>query len=196
MTCGTGSQVFWLMDQGFNVTGADINASMLKVAKEKAQGQKVSLIEGNMCTLKVGTFDAAITIFNAVGHLTKQDFEKAICNIHQNLNAGGLYIFDIFNLSYLQHRDNITKLTIDWLVEGVRKIQYSTIDHEGIMASFTTRLGEDKTLSEQTLQVYSARQLRIMLERNGFTIIEQTGADGVPFIEEKSERILTVAKKL
>jgi SAM-dependent methyltransferase len=43
-------------------------------------------------------FDAVITIFNAVGHLTKSGFEKAIRNIHRNLNAGGIYVFDILNL--------------------------------------------------------------------------------------------------
>lgn len=36
LTCGTGSQVFWLTRRGFTVVGSDINAKMLKVAQEKA----------------------------------------------------------------------------------------------------------------------------------------------------------------
>jgi ubiquinone/menaquinone biosynthesis C-methylase UbiE len=35
LTCGTGSQVFWLNKRGFEVTGADINSKMLRVAKIK-----------------------------------------------------------------------------------------------------------------------------------------------------------------
>ena len=58
---------------------------------------------------QVGQFDAVITIFNAVGHLTKQDFKKAIQNIYTNLNDRGLYVFDIYNLNYLLYKDNITK---------------------------------------------------------------------------------------
>ena len=140
LTCGTGSQVFWLLKCGFNVKGADINVKMLSIAKKKAIQQAVNpgFIEGDMRTLNVGQFDAVLTIFNAVGHLTKNDFEKAMHNINSNLKDGGLYIFDIFNLTYLLAEDNITSLTIDWQKkEGdtkTRLIQYSTIDQDGILS--------------------------------------------------------------
>ena len=58
----------------------------------------VKFIDGDMRTLKAGKFDAVITIFNAVGHLTKASFVKAMKNIHQNLKSGGIYVFDILNL--------------------------------------------------------------------------------------------------
>lgn len=35
LTCGTGSQVFWLTQCGFKVTGTDINSQMLKIAKKR-----------------------------------------------------------------------------------------------------------------------------------------------------------------
>lgn len=144
LTCGTGSQVFWLAKRGYRVTGADINAKMLTIARRKAKQEKVSLqfLKGDMRTLRVGEFDAVITIFNAIGHLTKLDFEEAMRNVHKNLKMGGLYIFDIFNLSYLREGNNITKLTIDWqeVVDGtkVREIQYSTISEEGVLTSYDT----------------------------------------------------------
>lgn len=103
LTCGTGSQVFWLAKRGYEVVGADINSKMLKVANSKAQKEKLALkfLKGDMRTIKVGKFDAVITIFNAVGHLTKIDFEEAMKNISDNLKDGDLYIFDINNLSFL-----------------------------------------------------------------------------------------------
>lgn len=199
LTCGTGSQVFWLAKCGYEVTGSDINANMLKITRSKARKKKigVKLLKGDMRTLKAGEFNAAITIFNAVGHLTKPDFEKAMRNIRKNLNAGGLYIFDIFNLSYLLKDSNITKLTIDWKKNKTREIQYSTINKEGVLASFTTLLAGKKTSrSSQTLQVYTAKQLREMLERSGFKVLRQCGVDGSRLSETKTERILTVAKKI
>ena len=141
LTCGTGSQVFWLAKQRYEVIGADINANMLKIAQSKAKMEKLPLkfIKGDMRSLKVGEFDAVITIFNAIGHLTKMDFEKTMRNVKSNLKSGGLYIFDIFNLNYLLEGNNITKLTIDWQeIVGdtkVREIQYSTINQEGVLAS-------------------------------------------------------------
>ena len=91
MTCGTGSHVFWLAKREFEVTGSDFNTKMLACARDKAtQGNlNITLLEGDMRTLHVGKFDAVLTIFNAVGHLTKGDFEQAMRNIHGNLKEGG-----------------------------------------------------------------------------------------------------------
>lgn len=207
LTCGTGSQVFWLKKRGYEVIGSDINSNMLKIARHKAKKEKldVKFLKGDMRTARIGKFDAVITIFNAVGHLTKLDFEKAIQNIYENLKDGGLYIFDINNLSYLMKDNRIIDLTIDWQkIEGDNKcrvIQYSTIDEEGILASYTTlheQKGSNKpkiSRSTQTLQVYTAKQLREILYRNGFKVIRQCGIDGSRFAESRTDRILTIAKK-
>lgn len=208
LTCGTGSQVFWLKKRGYEVIGSDFNLKMLKIAKSKAKKKKLDIkfLKGDMRTIQVGKFDAAITIFNAIGHLTKRDFEKAMQNIRKNLKDGGLYIFDINNLSYLLKDDQITTLTIDWQetvgnTKG-RKIQFSTIEEDGILASYTTfyeqnRHDKPKISREvQTLQVYTANQLKVMLNRNGFKVINQYSIDGSKFSETKSDRILTVATKI
>lgn len=207
LTCGTGSQVFFLAKRGYEVTGSDFNSNMLKIASSKAKKEKLSvkLLKGNMRTIEVGKFDAVITIFNAIGHLTKFDFEKAMKNIHSNLKDGGLYIFDINNLSYLLKDNNITKLTIDWQEETgdtkIREIQYSIIDNDGILASYTTsykQKGSNKpkvSKAAQTLQVYTAKQLKEMLQKNGFKVLRQSGIGGSKFTENKTDCILTVAKK-
>ena len=207
LTCGTGSQVFWLAQRGFHVVGSDINANMLKVARAKEREKKLGIkfIKGDMRTTKAGTFDAVITIFNSVGHLTKNDFEKAIQNVHANLKDGGLYIFDIFNLSYLLKGDTITQLTIDWQkISGnkkIRDVQYSTIDDEGVLASYTIHHIQEKTekpkitRSTHTLQVYTVQQLKSMLQAQGFKVVRQCGIDGTRFSNTKTERILTIAKK-
>ena len=207
LTCGTGSQVFWLSNLGYQVEGSDINLKMLKLAKAKAKKKKLNIkfSKGDMRTKKVGQFDAVLTIFNAIGHLTKQDFKKSLGNISDNLNDGGIYIFDIFNLNYLLHKDNITKLTIDLQKKSgditAREIQYSTIDSNGILASYDVyyrQKGNSKpkmSKAYQTLQVYSASQLKDILKANGFKVMRQCNIDGTRFSNTQSERILIVAKK-
>ena len=207
LTCGTGSQVFWLTQKGFEVVGVDINAKMLKIAKQKAVDQKLKLkfLKGDMRNSVVGKFDAVITVFNSIGHLTKQDFEKAIKNVAANLHHGGLYIFDIFNLGYLLSGDNITHLTIDNQAKVgktfFREIQYSTIDQDGVLASYDIyhqQAGEEKpkiSKAFQTLQVYRASELQKLLETHGFEVLQQTDVDGGKFIKTKTERVLTVARK-
>lgn len=207
LTCGTGSQVFWLAKRGYNVTGSDISPGMLKIAKSKAKTKKINarLLRGDMRTIKVGKFDAAITIFNAIGHLTKTGFAKTLRNIHKNLNDEGIYIFDILNLNYVTNDFNITKLSIEWTKTigdtKLREIQHSVIDNKGILISYTTyyvQKDSDKpTLSKTvgTLQLYTAQELREILKKNGFEVLEQCGIDGSKFSERKTERILTIAKK-
>ena len=46
-----------------------------------------------------------------------------------------------------------------------------------------------------TLQLYTARELREMLTRNGFKILDQFGINGSKFSEKNTERVLTIAKK-
>ncbi len=210
LTCGTGSQVFWLKEKGFEVVGSDISRSMLKIAKQKAKLKqlKIKFLQGDCRTLHAGQFDAAITIFNSIGHLTREDFILTIQNINRNLNQGGLYIFDIFNLDYLKSGNNITKLTGDWMAiadgQKFREIQFSTISDDGILASYSTYVYQDGHSSptkiskgyENTLQVYSSAELQEILNENGFVVLAQTDINGEAFSKENSERILTIAKKV
>ena len=208
LTCGTGSQVFWLIKQKFNVVGIDINAKMLEIARHKAKQQNLSLRfeQGDMRTSQIGQFDAVLTIFNAIGHLTQKDFELAIQNVSANLKLGGLYIFDIFNLDYLLFKDNITKLTIDWQKRSgeitAREIQYSTISPSGVLASYDIYheevAGSEPTVTTavQTLQVYRIQQLQALLQRYGFEIIQKSSVDGTPFILNETPQMFIVAQKI
>ncbi len=207
ITCGTGSQVFWLLKQGFTVVGSDISPSMLKIAKQKARQEKldVEFHQGDMRDIGVGTFDAVITIFNAVGHLTKAHFEKTMRNVYNSLHNEGIFIFDILNLTFVNHNDNISKLSLERIkTHGdakIREIQHSVLDSKGILTSYTTSYtqkesGRLKTSNIiATLQLYTAKELQEMLVRNGFKVLGQYGIDGSKFSEQKTERILTIARK-
>lgn len=206
MTCGTGSQVFYLAQRGYEVIGSDFSPALLDIARSKAKemNRNITFIDGDMRKVKAGKFDAVITIFNAIGHLIKPDFEKALQNIHANLKDGGVYIFDIFNLQAIT--DNIIDdfaMVIESIVNGVniRNIQHSEIDRQhGLLTSHDhyTISKEDCEPETHTnsfsLQIYTAAELRKMLEHNGFKIIGQYDMDGNDFVAEKSLNILTVAK--
>lgn len=208
VTCGTGSQVFALAQKGYNVTGSDINIKMLEVARNKAlklfPGLQDRLHHADMRSVRLGQFDAAISMFNAVGHLTREDFERAMLNIRSNLIDGGIYTFDIYNASYLQHENNILKLTTEWRKKVsdnvIRDIQYSDIDKDGVLTSYTVSYEDNprgqRTVSRrvQTLQVYTAEELVEMLNRSGFNVLEQCGIDRTKFSETGTERIFTTAR--
>lgn len=207
LACGTGSQVFWLTRAGLEVTGVDISSKMLKIAKQKCAQEKLKLrfLKGDMRTSHLGSFDAVITIFNSIGHLTKADFAIALRNIHRNLKNEGLYIFDIANLNYYSTDAHIAELTVDWSTRTAdthfRDIQYATIDEHGILAlhniCFVHKAQKTNvSKSVKTLQIYSAEQLKQILNKNCFDIREIMAIDGGPFFENETNRILILAQKL
>ena len=206
-TCGTGSQVFFLEQHGFEVVGSDYSGAMLAQAKSKAKRQtsSVPFHQADIRTLQLGQFDAVISMFNAIGHLTQNDFFTALASIAQSLNPNGVYIFDIFNLTYLLTDNRITELTIDWLEhEGdttIRKLQYSTVTPQGVLASHTTSIthrgasAPHHQQESQTLQIYARDPIEDMFQNHGMRLHTIVNPDGSPFDETRSERMVVVAQK-
>lgn len=203
MTCGTGLQTIHLHNKGYNVTASDYSKDMLAVAQKKYPN--IAFKHGDMRSANFGKFDAAISIFNAIGHLSKKDFEKTLKNIHVSLNQGGIYIFDIFNLDYM--RKNFIKYEFVDVAKEVDDTKYVRFNHnkfnikKGVMTigqRTYIQKGIDKpqlVKDEWDLQIYSSDQLKQILEKNGFEVVEFLKMDGNKFDKEKSSFVLTVAKK-
>ncbi len=210
MTCGTGAQVLYLAKLGYKVTGSDFCPGLLKIAREKASKQNITVqfINGDMRELQLGEFDAVITIDNAIGHLVKDDFGIAIRNIYKNLKDGGFYIFDILNLDAMtdevidadSKRMTDKRVTTDGTI--IHNVRHSTIDrNNGYITSdnnFTIQKdGEQKKVKNRcSLQIYTMNELKEMLSKNGFKTIEQYKIDTYTFHnDDAGYSILTVAKK-
>lgn len=207
MTCGTGSQVFYLNERDYEVIGNDFSPALLDIARGKAKDKNrtITFIDGDMRSVKVGKFDAVITIFSAIGHLSKADFEITLKNIRDNLNDEGIYIFDIFNLQAITDEiiDDFV-MDIESVVNGVNihNVQHSEIDREkGLLTSYDqVTIFKDGCEPEVhnnsfSLQIYTAKELQAILSGNGFEIVSQYDMDGNNFIADKSLNILTVARK-
>lgn len=210
MTCGTGAQVFHLAKQGYNIIGSDFSPGLIKIAREKANKENLDIqfINGDMRTLQLHNFDAVITIDNAIGHLTKNDFITAIKNIYKNLTTTGIYIFDILNLAAMTHeviesdnkRMTDSRVTHDGTV--ICNTRQSVLNKKnGRLISknnfvITTKEKTFNIKNECALQIYTMKELRDMLSHNGFEVVEQHKVDAYTFEKSKSGySIVTVAKK-
>ena len=206
MTCGTGAQTIDLRKKGYKITGSDINKSMLNIAKEKSKGLKIKYHHGDIRKSKLGKFDAVISIFNAIGHLSKKDLEKAVKNISKNLKENGLFIFDIFNLDLMKSgafkshkfidraitRNNtkfvrFNKNTINYK-KGIMRVNQETYIQEGSKKIELHKESWD-------MQMYSSEQLKTILENNGFKVLKFYSGAGDKFSKKKIS-IMTVARKV
>lgn len=206
MTCGTGSQLFHLAERGYELRGSDLCPELISQAKEKAKkrGLSLTLEVADIRTAQKGRFDAVISIFSAIGHLSRTDFEIALKNIRHNLKEQGVYVFDIFNLQALTD-EVMSTFVMDIQSEeaGVkfRNCQTSELDREqGLLTSHDHYSIEKQGQSEEktntfSLQIYTFDEMSELLSRNGFEIVGQYDMSGNIFDPATSLSMLIVAKK-
>ncbi len=203
VTCGTGAQAIYLDKHGYKVTASDFSKEMVVIAQKKYP--KIKFKHADMRSANLGKFDAVISIFNAIGHLSKSDFQKAIQNISNNLKTGGLYIFDILNFGFMKN-NFIPYEFIDTCkeVDGTKYVRFNKnkFDKRKQLMTMNQKTyiqeGMDKPKifkDSWDMQIYSSEQLKNILENNGFEIVEFLSMDGKKFDKEKSLFILTIAKK-
>jgi glycine/sarcosine N-methyltransferase len=187
MTCGTGAQTIGLSRAGFRVVGSDLSRGMLDVAVRKSAGLPISYHQADMRSVALGKFDAIISMFNAIGHLSTPDFEATIRNAADNLRPGGLYIFDIFNRAMMglapEHEiiDAVKEVGDTKFVRFTR----SRFDEAGGKLTLTQRTyvqrGRESPRiipDEYSLQTYRDKELEELLTRNGFETARVSG-DGM-----------------
>ncbi len=108
-SCGPGTQAIALARQGFDVTAADINQTMILKARENAAAYHVAdditFVRVGFLELThslTGPFDAVLTKGNALPHLlTDGEIKTALHNFHKLLKPGGTLIIGIRDFDLL-----------------------------------------------------------------------------------------------
>ncbi|MDT8861435.1 class I SAM-dependent methyltransferase [Alkalihalobacillus sp. MEB130] len=105
--CGTGELLVRLKQQGADVTGVDLSAEMLTIAKEKCEqyGFSPLLIQQSMTDLEdLGQFDVVTLFCDSLNYLeTEQDVVKTFECINKLLKKGGYLLFDVHSVSKIEN---------------------------------------------------------------------------------------------
>ena len=204
-SCGTGNQSIFFARKGFRVISSDINPYIVKIAKKKSKNLKIEWKTGNMIKLNFKGVDSIISIYNSILHLDNREIIEGFKNFYDNLNSGGVLIFDVFNETFL--RKNIAHHKFIQNVFEVNKKRYvllnevSKIDKTGLMVSnfklyFQKGFHERKEFSFKICQFICSRgEIVNLLKKTGFKKIETYDPKGGRFNKKKSVFLLVVAKK-
>lgn len=119
--CGTGLLAAAL-GEGREVFGVDPAAAMLDVARRRAGGQRVTWVEADARTVRLGRrFDLIVMTGHAFQVLLTDDDQRAVCEtIAAHLVPGGTFIFDSRNPAAEEWRE--------WTPAASRR----TFDHPGL----------------------------------------------------------------
>jgi 2-polyprenyl-3-methyl-5-hydroxy-6-metoxy-1,4-benzoquinol methylase len=99
--CGTGNYALYFAGKGFNVTGIDISASAIEIAKETASRKGISCtfiaadVLGEMRDVQ-GTFDFAYD-WELLHHIFPPERETYVRNVSRLLNPNGMYLSVCFS---------------------------------------------------------------------------------------------------
>ncbi|HEX6593118.1 MAG TPA: class I SAM-dependent methyltransferase [Bacillota bacterium] len=106
--CGTGEVTTRLAEKGYEMIGVDYSENMLTQAQHKASEKQLNIqwirqdlrkLEG-FCNL-----DAAISYCDVMNYITsEQDVQTVFQRVAHALKDGGLFIFDVHSLDYVQHQ--------------------------------------------------------------------------------------------
>lgn len=208
LTCGTGAQAIYLLENGYSVKASDYSKGMIDIANQKLRKKKHhhKFIKADMRTVYLGEADAVISMFNAIGHLSKNQFRSALRNVKRNLKPNGYYIFDIYNSismdKYLpkhKHIDVVFSKDNLFIVRYCKNILNKktgilTTKHIWHIQNYMKPYKELKNIWD--LQLYTYSELKKLLEEEGFEILELYGdCYFSEYHDKESEAIYLVTRK-
>jgi SAM-dependent methyltransferase len=98
--CGTGGHARVLAGLGWQVTGVDLSADMLAIARGRtAAGAAVDYVQGAAAEVALGrTFTAAASLFHVMSYQAEPgELERALANVRRHLASGGRFVFDFWH---------------------------------------------------------------------------------------------------
>lgn len=215
LAVGTGRCAIPIAQAGHRVVGVDKDARMLAIARRKRDAvglspKQLELVHGDMLKLELGrTFDWVAVFFNTFLVLTTlEQQDRALQTVRRHLKGRGRFWLDIFqpNLELLS-RDRSAGLDpmafyvpeLDRTVSKVtsvkrdvaKQIQRVAFDYTW----FDARGGEHHQRTEFDLTFIFPRELRLLLERNGFVLERLYGNYDGSELKADSPRMIACCAK-
>lgn len=201
LACGTGSVTVPMARRGYDMTGVDISEDMLNVARDKSEGLNILYLKQNMTDIDLyGTMGAFLCMIDGINYVIAP---KALTRMFERikscfLDKDGLFIFDISSRYKLMN--TVGSNTFVYSDKNVfyawqnRYLKEKNISD--MLLNFFVKSGSGyRRFEERHIQrAYSEEELRYMLKRAGFALVDTYEAMSFDPPKENSERIVFVCR--
>lgn len=202
LCCGTGRLTLPLVQEGFNITGVDITASMLEQAQKKASdaGLHIHFIEADMRTFALPeTYDLIFIPFNSIHHLyTNEELFQTFTAVKKHLKHDGVFVFDCFSpsIQFIVESEKAEKTVATYTTNDGRNV----VIKERMRYERTTQInriewhyeinGEFDSVQHLDMRMYFPQEMDAYLKNNGFTIVHKYGTfEEAPFSDDSDKQI-------
>ena len=184
--CGTGAQCRDLAYGGHSVTGIDLEAKMIRKARERCPEGDFRIMD----ILNIGIFgegkgfDLIFSTGNVMAHINRAEFSGILPLLKGMLRPGGQWIFQVINWDYVLNKESFRFPDIESSSKIFRRT-YKNISGEKLV--FSTELAEkssgQRVFSGNTiLYPIPSREYITIHEKAGFKLEEHfSDYSGAPF---------------
>lgn len=189
LACGTGRLTLPLKKAGADITGLDVAAPMVALARRKAAaaGLDIPFLKGDARRFDLGRkFKLVFMAFNSLQHLgRREDLEGLFSSVRRHLAPGGRFIFDVFNpdpryltrdpgellpVAYYDDPAGSGKILVNERYRYDKAAQASRIDW------YYRREKDGKTVKKRlNLRCFFPEELLALLHYNGFAVVQRYG---------------------
>jgi len=197
--CGTGRVTLPIAEAGHEIWGLDLSDEMLAQLRGKLQrfpasvAARVHFVHADMAGFDLGrTFELIIAPFRAFQALTEENDQQACLRcVKAHLSDRGRFVMNVFKPKRIFDETWVKPESFDWeaLDPRSRKTvrRYETckridLRRQVLYVDLTYRIeGSEDVVEPLAIRYYYEDQMRALLEKSGFRIIEELGYyDGRP----------------
>src|ERR1700694_4761834 len=195
LPCGQGRHAIELARRGYEVTGVDLSAFLLKVAEERARaaGVRVRWLSGDMRQPLAGErFDVALNLFTSLGYFADEaDDRRVVGAAAAMLAPGGRFLLEVINGERLMARFEER----EWFTVGhAAVVERRSLDRTArrMVVERTVTTPDDTEVNLHAIRLYNGRDVSAILRGAGFGAVALYGDwSGEPLTSD-SLRVLAV----
>lgn len=197
--CGRGRHAIPLSRQGFRVTGVDLSEKMLRMARERAGRENVSVEwvrEDMRIFTRPGAFDACLSLFTSFGYFSDEENQRVLANVAQSLKDGGALLLDLRNAQKGLAGEEDLESTVTVPSGQLRlRVRFDRATGRANARHELTRPDGIRISSSFDVRIYSEGELSGMISRAGLRVRAVHGSlDGGAFTRG-AERMVVIAVK-
>ncbi len=213
IACGVGRHIVPLAEAGYRCVACDSSSGLLRQARTAATAANLGAdalrfyradyrhVDRILRRHGEPRFDAAICLFSSLGYYGEAADLATLRAVHRTVRPGGLFVLELANRDWIlphYRAEAVTQPTADLEQRERRQFDWERSTVRSVWTFYRRSGGQRRRVLEQEVRIrlYSAHELRSLLERAGWEGLATFGS--LPRLERLSfdaHRLVVVGRR-